>query len=151
MDQLALGHLTELDSIRHVLRHLHRQLNQLNGELNTVLKRAPTPASDTTSHARGEVVQLQAVMRAKTDHVAALHARAVALQGLWETDQHLYAGQQAARARANFDHGAADLVGPRAHHAICPPAPLRRCTELPALPGPVAGRGRELSNHQCLH
>lgn len=112
MDQLALGHLTELDSIRHVLRHLHRQLNELNGELNTVLKRPPAPPSDTTSHARGEVVQLQAVIRAKTDHVAALHARAVVLQGLWATDQRLYAGQQAARARANFDHGAADLVGP---------------------------------------
>ena len=112
MAGLALGHLTELDSIRHVLRHLHRQLRQLNGELNAVLQRPPAPASDTTSNARGEVVQLQAVMRAKADHVAALHARAVALQGLWATDQRLYAGQQAARARANFDHGAADLVGP---------------------------------------
>ena len=120
MDRLALGHLTELDSIRHVLRHLHRQLKQLNGELNTVLKRPPAPASDTTSHARGEVQQLQAAIQGKTDHVAALHARAVALQGLWATDQRLYAGQQAARAQATFNRGAADLVGPELTAPLVP-------------------------------
>ena len=137
MDGMALRHMSELDSIRHVLRHLHTQLLQLNGELTDVLKRRPAPAHDTTSHARGEVQQLQAAIGAKADHVAALHARAVALQGQWAIDQRLYAAQRAARAQINFDRGANALAGPELTQPFVPQpryGGVRNFLRFPGLP-----------------
>ena len=112
MDALGFHHLTELDSIKLAMAHLHGQLIELNEELSTTLRRPPAAAGDTTSNVHGELAQLEAAIQVKTSRVMALHARATALQGRQAMARTLYAGQRSARAQVTFSRGAREIAGP---------------------------------------